>query len=337
LARCLITGGSGFIGRHLANVLHKRGHTVRVASRSPALRPDDRWPPQIQRQKFDLRDDVSDMHDMLADTDTVFHLAWTSHPTVANRDAALDMENNLVTSLRLLQSAVAHENIRFVFVSSGGYVYGRAKQMPIDEDHPTEPISPYGLSKLTFERYLDVFGQQHGLDYRIVRLSNAFGVGQDISRLQGVVTTFIAEAIRGVAPEIWGDGSVIRDYIHVSDVARALALTGEASSADLGGNRIFNIGSGCGRSLNDVVDVMNQIGLATTPHYHRGRSFDVPVNVLDISRAARILNWRPQLSFSDGLRQTALDLGWNGPRPAYASALSSVTALASSLATVATP
>ncbi len=308
--RCLVTGGSGFFGRHLAVALVRAGHAVRVASRSPPDRAALGWPDAIAWTQTDLRNERCDWDALVADCDVVFHLAWTSLPAFSNSEPARDVQENVVSGLRLLQALSKVPATKLVFVSSGGYVYGRAPHLPIAEDCPTPPICAYGLSKLTYEHYLAIFADTHGLDYRVLRVSNAFGAGQDTSRPQGVVTTFVDRAIKGLPIEIWGDGSVVRDYVHISDIVAALVIAGTISPAEMGGHRVFNIGSGAGRSVNDVVDTLRCIGFAVAPTYRSGRFFDVPANILDISLAARVLKWQPRLSFEEGLAQTAYDLGW---------------------------
>jgi UDP-glucose 4-epimerase len=312
--RCLVTGGSGFFGRHLATALFRDGHAVRVASRTPPDRTELGWPDGIIWTQTDLRNERCDWDALVADCDVVFHLAWTSLPAFSNSEPARDVQENVVSGLRLLQALSKVPATRLVFVSSGGYVYGRTPHLPIAEDCKTPPICAYGLSKLTFEHYLAIFADTHGLDYRVLRVSNAFGAGQDTSRPQGVVTTFLDRAIKALPIEIWGDGSVVRDHVHISDIVAALRIAGTIDAAAMGGHRIFNIGSGAGRSVNEIVDTLRRIGFAVAPTYRSGRSFDVPANVLDIALAARVLQWRPLLNFEQGLAQTAYDLGWRGHR-----------------------
>lgn len=312
--RCVITGGSGFIGRHLARALLRRAHDVRIASRFPADRFGDFAAGAIAWLQTDLCAETCDWPALLAGCDVVYHLAWTGPPAFTNRDAALDVQQNVVPGLRLLHAAACKTGTRVVFISSGGYVYGAATEMPIAETVPSRPSCAYGLSKTIFESYLALFGAQRDLDYRVLRVSNAFGAGQDTSRSQGVVTTFIDRAIKGLPLEVWGSGSVVRDYIHVSDIVEALVAAGELDTDAMNGHRVFNVGSGVGRTVNQVIASLHDLGLSPAARHTGGRAFDVPANVLDISRAERHLDWRPRLDFEQALRQTALDLGWSGQR-----------------------
>jgi UDP-glucose 4-epimerase len=180
-------------------------------------------------------------------------------------------------------------------------VYGIPRVLPIPELHETIPVCSYGIHKLTIERYLDLYHRLHGLEYCVLRMSNPFGERQRPDGAQGAVAVFLDRALRGERVEVWGDGSVIRDYIYVQDVARAFCQ----AIAYSGDPRIFNIGSGRGVSLNDLLAAIESLlGRPVTRHYLPGRPFDVPVNVLDISQAETHLDWRPEFPFHEGLRRT---------------------------------
>ncbi|OYX12002.1 MAG: hypothetical protein B7Z15_10730 [Rhizobiales bacterium 32-66-8] len=188
---------------------------------------------------------------------------------------------------------------------AGGTVYGAPRESLITEEHPTNPISSYGITKLTIEKYLQLFQKLHGLEYVVLRLANPFGHGQRISATQGAVAVFFGKILRGEEIEIWGDGSVVRDYIYIDDVIRALLL-----AADRGGqDRIFNIGSGAGRSLNDVIrSIEAATGRAAMVNYKPSRSFDVPSSVLNIERARLALDWSPRVAFEEGVIRVAASL-----------------------------
>ena len=166
-----------------------------------------------------------------------------------------DIETNLLGTVRLLNQVVKAKVGKVVFLSSGGTVYGPPQEVPIVETHQTNPICSYGITKLAIEKYLDLFFQLHGIDYTVLRLSNPFGERQRIQSSQGAVAVFLGKALRKEKIEIWGDGFVVRDYLHVSDVVSAMI----ASIDYQGSDRVFNIGSGSGVSLNEVVDGISQV------------------------------------------------------------------------------
>ena len=191
---------------------------------------------------------------------------------------------------------------RVVFVSSGGTVYGVPKSVPIREDHATDPICSYGITKLAIEKYLHLYRELHGLESVVLRLANPYGERQRTHASQGAIAVFLGKALRGEPIEIWGDGSVVRDYIHISDVTRALLLAMDHA----GSNRLFNIGSGLGASLNEVLEAIESAtGVAPERHYLDGRPFDVPRSVLCIERAERELGWRPHIGLKEGIARTA--------------------------------
>jgi UDP-glucose 4-epimerase len=221
-------------------------------------------------------------------------------PQSSNGDPVFDIESNVVGTVRLLSHAVKSGVKKVVFVSSGGTVYGPPKHIPILETHPTDPVSSYGITKLAIEKYLHLFHTLHGLEYSILRLANPFGERQRVMASQGAVAVFLGKVLNGDPVEIWGDGSVVRDYIYISDVVDALIAAASCETEA----RIFNIGSGRGHSLNELLDGIEQVtGRKADRRYLPGRLFDVPTSVLSIDRARQHLNWSPKVDFEDGLRR----------------------------------
>jgi UDP-glucose 4-epimerase len=186
-------------------------------------------------------------------------------------------------------------------VSSGGTVYGAARQIPTPETAPTEPICAYGISKLAIEKYLAIFDRFHGLDFRVLRIANSFGPFQIAAKNQGVIAALISRGLSFERMEIWGDGSVVRDFIFVDDVVDAL----EAAIVHQGCERILNIGSGQGRTLRDVIAAVERVlGVEVRIQWKPGRPLDVPVSVVAIDRAKHSLAWAPKMSFETGLERT---------------------------------
>jgi UDP-glucose 4-epimerase len=296
---CVVLGGSGFLGQRLCRTLLDAGYRVRSVSRSgrPKGQPEPWWS-DVEWVAAPIGTESSAR--ALQHADFVFHLASTTLPSTSNADPAYDLKSNVVATVRILEAAVSMRVRRVVFVSSGGTVYGRALQNPISESHPTDPICSYGIHKLAIEKYLQLFRSQNRLDSIVLRVSNMYGESQDCDRPLGAVAHFTTRAVEGMPIEIWGDGTTTRDYIHVDDAVKALL---QATSYK-GAERMFNIGSGRGVSLNQLVEMLHQrLSKPVTVNYQPQRDFDVVENVLDISRAKRELLWAPGITLESGLER----------------------------------
>lgn len=298
----LILGGAGFIGTHLAHALLAKGHVVRIFDRASALiSPLIDEHPRLDRVEGDILN-MDEIDAALTDMEYVFHLVSTTLPKSSNDNPEYDIQTNLISTVRLLELAHHRDIRKLVFLSSGGTVYGPPEQIPIPETHPCNPISSYGIVKLAIEKYLHLFHVLHGLDGCSVRLSNPFGEYQRIQSSQGAVGVFLSRAISGKPIEIWGDGSVTRDYIYVGDVVDFLTRVLDYQ----GSTRVFNVGSGIGMNLNEIIAAIeNVLGHPVSKIYKPARRFDVPRNVLDISLARRELGWSPRTPFAEGLSKTA--------------------------------
>lgn len=302
--KCLILGGAGFIGSHLAQGLLAEGHEVRIFDRPNLVLPAElRADPRIEWFEGDFLNQ-DDLARVVPGSEVVFHLVSATLPKSSNDNPVYDVESNVMGTLRLLDIARTNGVRRVVFASSGGTVYGLPHTLPISETHSTEPLVSYGITKLAIEKYLHMYHALHGVDYCVLRLANPFGERQRVSAAQGAVAVFLHRALHGETIHIWGDGSVTRDYIYIQDAigafVRALSYQGE--------QRVFNIGSGQGLSLNEILAAIEKLlGRPVARTYEHGRKFDVPVNVLDISRARELLGWQPSVDFHDGLVKT---LAW---------------------------
>ncbi|MDH7808119.1 UDP-glucose 4-epimerase [Rhizobium sp. AN67] len=241
----------------------------------------------------------SDIEAALNGIDVCFHLISTTIASTSNANPTFDVETNLLGTLQLLKCAVKSGVKRIVFISSGGTVYGVPKTIPISEEHSTYPTSSYGITKLAIEKYLDLYRSLHGLEYVTLRLANPYGVGQRLDAQQGAIAVFLARALRGEEISIWGDGSVIRDYIYVDDAIDAMV---RSADVNIQGGCVVNIGAGVGYSINEILSAIEKVtGRRTNKKYVEGRTYDVPANVLDISAAARLLGWTPKISLEEGL------------------------------------
>ena len=301
MASCLVLGGAGFIGSHLAEALLQAGHRVRIFDR-PHL---DRLPTFLQRREFEVfTGDFLNPYVLsaaLEGNEIVFHLVSTTLPKTSNDNPVYDVESNVVGTLRLLELCRSQGVRKVVFASSGGTVYGVPRTVPIDESHPTDPICSYGIHKLMIEKYLQLNHRVHGLDYCVVRPPNLYGPRQRLDIAQGAVAVFLDRALHGKPIQVWGDGSVMRDYLYVEDAAEALVK----AAAFEGEPKVFNIGSGVGTTLKQLIkEIEALLGRPVPVEYSAARTLDVPANVLDASLARRLLGWTPRTSLAEGLRRT---------------------------------
>ncbi len=310
----LILGGCGFIGRSVALMLARAGETVVLADR---VEPAEPIPPaladRISWTRFELH--TAEWQRLLVGTSVIHHYAWTSIPATAAENPPGDLADNVLPTLALLQALRRHGPAapRLVFASSGGTVYGKPLRTPVREDHPLRPITAYGAGKAAAELYIQQYRTLHGMDCRVARLANPFGAGQNPGRGQGAATTFAHHAITGQPISIWGDGEVVRDYIHISDAAAGLIAL--AAAPLLIGSATFNIGSGHGASLNGVLaELEARLGHRLQVERGPARGFDVPVNILDVTLARDVLKWSPLLSFSDGMARMIGALQAGGAR-----------------------
>lgn len=294
---CVVLGGGGFIGSNLCRRLINDGYRVRAFGRNALF-------PEALKGAEWFQGDFSDAAALAAAIETfdiVYHLVTGATPLSANLDMAGDVQRNIVASLGLLEICRKLGVARVVFVSSGGTIYGCPEQIPTPESAPTDPITAYGINKLAIEKYLALYEHLYQIDHRILRVTNPFGPFQTSMKNQGVIASIISHALRDETIEIWGDGSVVRDFIYVDDVVDALV----AAAQDDSSTRIFNIGSGEGHSLRQVlIAVEGLLEKKLDIQWKPGRPVDVPISVLAINRAREVLGWVPKTSFEEGLRST---------------------------------
>jgi UDP-glucose 4-epimerase len=292
-----VVGAGGFLGVHAVRRLGELAPEVRCFSRRI---PADRTVSGHAWFEGSISDRAA-LASAISGCEAVVHLAGASSPLSANQNMVAAAEQAIVESLRLFDACVEANVRRVIYVSSGGTVYGIPSVIPTPEDAPTNPISAYGAGKLAVEHYLEVMRRQHGLDYRVLRVSNAYGPLQDASRKQGVIASFVVRALQKQPLEIWGDGMVVRDYVFVEDVAGAITK----SIVHTGETRIFNIGCGEGTSVLRIVELLSELIGRRLECLHRPTGpQDVPTSVLDCSRALAELRWAPRVSLVEGLRRT---------------------------------
>lgn len=280
--KILILGAAGFIGTNLALELAKKNENkiTLVDTNTNFFRNELRAYHNVQLVEASLFDKTS-FDDILEGQDVLFHLVSSTVPTTSNTQISEELRNNVIFSANLLESCVRCGVKKVVFISSGGTVYGRESDCPIKEESPTYPISSYGIQKITIEKLLYLYHYLYGLDYRVVRLSNPYGPYQRPNGILGVVNTFAYKALLGENINVYGDGSVIRDFIYIDDAIHAMLKITNGNSK----YKVFNVGSGIGTSVNEIIAIIRDVlNIDIEVQYTEGRKVDLPMNYLDISR-----------------------------------------------------
>ncbi len=294
--RSLVLGAGGFIGTNLCLRLRALGVPVTGFGRGapPAALAGIEWISGVLDERSPDR--------LVAGHAHVFDLIGAGLPNSSNDNPAQIVADAVPAKVRLLEACRSEGVRRYVFASSGGTVYGVTGPMPVSEDAPTEPISAYGIGKLVVEKYLALYRHLYGLEARALRIANAYGPHQDPRRGQGLVSALLRRLLADEPVEIWGDGRIVRDYIHIDDVVAAMLACLDHD----GPGRVFNVGSGIGRSVSEVLADAARI-TGRTPRLVRraARGADVPVNILDSSRLTRQTGWAPRMGWEAGLAATA--------------------------------
>lgn len=294
----LVLGANGFIGRNLTAALEGKVKSLHGYGRS-----DDShafYPSALTWHKGDFLDS-SGLGQALERADVVIHLISSSTPGNSNLDRVGDVESNLVPTLRLLDMCVSAEVKKVIFLSSGGSIYGDCSEVPTPESAATNPITSYGVNKLAIEKFLEIYRLQYGLDYTIIRASNPYGPFQTAKNNQGIIGAILKACVSGDSFEVWGDGTVVRDFIFVDDLVQAIMVSISHSSE----HRLFNVGSGIGTSLLEAFEMCKQVSKSDIKlNFNKPRSVDVKVSVLDRSLASRELGWQPHTSLEAGIKKT---------------------------------
>jgi nucleoside-diphosphate-sugar epimerase len=302
----LVTGGAGFVGSHVVDGLVTAGYTVGVVDN---LSTGDfaNIATHINRGSVDfVKADIRDrdvMGKLVHDVDAVIHLAAIVSVPFSLENPRLTYDVNVDGTRELLASCVRSGVKKFVFVSSCS-VYGAPRYLPVDEDHPTRPISPYASSKLDGERWCEAFNEDSGLDVVVLRLFNVYGPRQALSEYSSVITKFLECVKRSRSLVIYGDGSQTRDFVHVTDVANAILTLVKSDNVE----GVFNIGYGRAVSIGDLAKtVLSLSGKDCGITYQPSRDGDIAHSVADILKARRAFAYSPQVPLEEGLQNLLLE------------------------------
>jgi len=299
--KILVLGGCGFIGSHLVEKFVKNGHDVRVFDRVNVNVDNIR----SVMDKVDLRyGDFLDewaVDEALDGCDVVYHLITTTFPGMTVKSGIYDAKSNLIPSIYLLETALRKGVKSFIFLSSGGTVYGNRGTSPIKETDETEPVTLYGLSKLSIENYIKLFCVNSDLKYTILRASNVYGPRQNMHGLQGLIAVSLGNVLYNKPHKIWGGGEIFRDYLYIDDLIDALYIAKEPGS----GNRLLNVGSGKKYSVIEILNIIEGITGRKMPIIRRQEKKQVIFcNVLCFDKIQKEFGWHPKTMIEGGIKKT---------------------------------
>jgi len=300
--KILVTGGAGFIGSHVVDALVREDHAVVVVD-DLSMGKREQVHPAARFYQVDIRRREALEEVFRAEQpEAVNHHAAQGNLRRSMAEPSFDASVNILGSLILLELSLAYSVRRFIYISSGGAVYGEPRRLPVDEAHPVRPVSAYGVSKYSVEQYLDLFGVDSGLNYTILRYANVYGPRQDPRGEAGVVAIFSRQMLAGERPTIFGDGTKTRDYVHVDDIVRAnLLVTGQGRGA----GRVYNLGLGREVSDRTVFElVRSAVGVSVEPILAAKRPGEIDRICLEFSRARAELGWQPTIGLEEGIART---------------------------------
>jgi UDP-glucose 4-epimerase len=296
----LVTGGAGFIGSNLADALIDNGHKVTIVDDLSTGRMEN-VPQKADFHKVDISSPVIDKIFEKGKFEMVFHLAAQMDVRKSVKSPIFDAEINILGGIKLLQASVKHGVKKFIFSSTGGAIYGEQDYFPADEKHPANPISPYGVSKLAFEKYLYYFQVEHKLPYVSLRYANVYGPRQNEKGEAGVVAIFCSKLLEGEKAVVHGDGLQTRDFVYIDDVVKANLLAMKYDQ-----NGCFNVGTGLETDINTIYDmVKNATGSGQERINGHGMPGEQRRSVISFELIKKEMGWSPEVDIETGIQNTA--------------------------------
>ena len=300
----LVTGGAGFIGSHIVDKLSPENKVIVLDNLSSgSLSNLGKSKGRITFIKGDILDKAQ-LKDIVVEVEFIFHLAANVGNIKSIEDPYLDMDVNVKGTLNLLEACL-NSNIKRLVYSSSGAIFGEAKYLPVDEDHPLNPESPYAVSKLAAEKYCFAYWKVHGVPTVSLRYFNIYGPRQGKSEYGNVISIFISRIKEGKSLTVYGDGNQTRDFVFVEDIVQSnlLAATQPAAVGE-----ILNIGTGIGSSLEELVSILDHVSGRKHPVIHTDpRAGEVKHSRANIEKARKMLGYNPKTTFKEGLSLT-----WKG-------------------------
>ncbi|MBN2089502.1 NAD-dependent epimerase/dehydratase family protein [candidate division KSB1 bacterium] len=297
--KILVTGGAGFIASHVADAYIKAGHEVVIIDNLSTGKIEN-INPNAKFYQLDILDEKVKEVFRTEKFDLVNHHAAQMDIRKSVADPLYDARVNILGTLNLMQNSVDFNVKKFIFISSGGAAYGEQEIFPAPETHPTRPLSPYGVTKLTGEKYLYFYHTAYGLQYNVLRYANVYGPRQSPHGEAGVVAIFTTRLLNGEAPVINGDGKQTRDYVYVGDVVRA-----NVKLLDFNQNETFNIGTSIETDVNQIFHHLNSLCDSNKPEQHGpAKKGEQLRSVIDYGKAIQVLDWKPEMDLATGLKET---------------------------------
>jgi UDP-glucose 4-epimerase len=293
----LVTGGAGFIGSNVVDLLIREGHDVAVLDNLSTGTTGNLNEDAAFYQR-DITDDLTDVFKK-EDIEFVLHQAAQIDVRKSITDPVFDANVNVIGSIKLLECCKDFGVKKVVYASSGGAVYGEPEGLPVDERHPISPLCPYGASKYSIEKYLDFYRAVHDLDFVVLRYGNVYGPRQDPFGEAGVVAIFANKMTANQVPTIFGDGTQTRDFVYVGDVAEANLLAMEANESG-----VYNIGFGKETTVNEIFNVLKEtLGVDIEPEHGPPVKGEVQRICLNIEKAVKGLGWSPKTGLREGIEK----------------------------------
>lgn len=299
--KILVTGGAGFIGSHVTDKLIEKGHQVFVLDDLSTGEKEN-----INAKAGFIEADITDfgkIEKIFAENkfEVVYHLAAQIDVRKSVADPVFDAKTNILGSINLVELSRKYKIKKFIFSSTGGAIYGDTQNRPTSEDCPEWPLSPYGIAKLSVDKFLNYYNQVHGLKYVSLRYGNVYGPRQNPHGEAGVVAIFLSKMLGGEQPVIFGDGAQTRDYVFVDDVARANLLALENFEK----TGIYNVGTGIETSVNDLFREINRhFGEKFEENHGLAKLGEQKTSCLSWAKIEKDFNWKPEVSFTEGIKNT---------------------------------